>query len=289
MAVVTGGNKGLGFEIVRRLAVEGLTVILTARSERRGLQSTRELHSQGLQNVVFRTLDISSTESVEEFAEWLRYAYGGLDILVNNAAIFHDDNKYDSAVECLNVNYYGTIDVIEKLLPLLRASPAGARIVTLSSWAGRLFSVNDESLRQQLVDETEFDQEFVDSVARRYVQACRTGNGGPNSFANNAYRFSKVLINAYLRLLAERLANRSDGHKIYVHNTHPGFVDTDMLRKFRESMDPETYRREVARGRFGNEELIGVEEGADTPVWLCLVPHVPSGLFWSKRQVMSYA
>jgi carbonyl reductase 1 len=138
VAVVTGGNKGLGFEIVRRLAVEGLTVILTARSERRGLQSTRELHSQGLQNVVFRTLDISSPESVEEFAEWLRYAYGGLDILVNNAAIFHDDNKYDNAVECLNVNYYGTIDVIEKLLPLLRASPAGARIVTLSSWAGRL-------------------------------------------------------------------------------------------------------------------------------------------------------
>ena len=139
MAVVTGGNKGIGMEIVRRLAAEGLTVILTARNERRGLAATRELHGQGLRNVVFRLLDISSVESVEEFADWLGYAYGGLDILVNNAAIFHNDNKYDSAVETLETNYQGNIAVIEKLLPMLKPSPAGARIVTVTSWAGRLF------------------------------------------------------------------------------------------------------------------------------------------------------
>lgn len=139
------------------------------------------------------------------------------------------------------------------------------------------------------MDESEFDQEFVDSIARRYVEACRTGNGGPNAYANNAYRFSKVLLNAYLRLLAERLANRPDGNKIYVHNAHPGFVHTDMHRKLMKNMDYGTYKQEVARGRFGGEELVGVEEGADTPVWLCLVPHVPSGLLWSKRQVMSYS
>ncbi|KAG0618540.1 hypothetical protein M758_4G072200 [Ceratodon purpureus] len=288
VAVVTGANKGLGFEIVRRLAVEGLTVILTARDERRGLESTRELHGQGFRNVVFRTLDTSSRESVEDFADWLRYAYGGLDILVNNAAIFHNDNKYESAVETVRINYQGTINVIEKLLPMFRVSSAGARIVTLTSWAGRLFSINDESLRQQLVDENEFDQDFLDSVVQRYVQACRTGDGGPNGYANNAYRFSKVMINSYLRLLAERLANRPDGHKIYVHNAHPGFVHTDMHKKLKQCMDNETYIREVARGRFGSEELIDVEEGADTPIWLCLVPDIPSGLLWSKRQVMSY-
>lgn len=138
VAVVTGGNKGIGFEIVRRLAVEGLTVILTARDERRGLEATHDLHAQGGENVVFRVLDISSEDSVEDFAEWLADTYGGLDILVNNAAVFFTDHSYQNAVQTLRTNYQGTMDVIEKLLPLFRPSRAGARIVTISSWAGRL-------------------------------------------------------------------------------------------------------------------------------------------------------
>lgn len=138
VAVVTGGNKGIGFEIVRRLAVEGLTVILTARDERRGLEATHDLHAQGCENVAFRVLDISSEESVEDFAEWLADTYGGLDILVNNAAVFYTDHSYQNAVQTVRTNYQGTMDVIEKLLPLFRPSRAGARIITISSWAGRL-------------------------------------------------------------------------------------------------------------------------------------------------------
>lgn len=146
MTVVTGGNKGIGFEIVRRLALEGLTVVLTARDERRGLEATQELRSQGFQNVVFRRLDISSEESVEKFADWIGDTYGGLDVLVNNAAVFHNDNSYQDAVETIRINYQGTVDVIEKLLPLFRASQPGARIVTVSSWAGRLLVSTDGSL-----------------------------------------------------------------------------------------------------------------------------------------------
>lgn len=139
MAVVTGGNKGIGLEIVRRLATAGLTVILTARDEGRGLKSTQSLHAQGLENVVFHKLDISSPESRTEFAEWIQKAYhGGLDILVNNAAVFQRDNVYEHAVETLKINYRSTVEVIDTLLPLFRASPAGARIVTISSAVGRL-------------------------------------------------------------------------------------------------------------------------------------------------------
>ena len=138
MAVVTGGNKGIGLEIVRKLAVEGLTVILTARDEARGLKSTQCLHAQGLPKVVFHQLDISNSESRTQFAEWLQKAYGGLDILVNNAAVFHNDNVYDTAVESMKINYRGTMDMIEELLPLFRASEAGARIVIVSSWIGKL-------------------------------------------------------------------------------------------------------------------------------------------------------
>lgn len=138
VAVVTGANKGIGFEIVRRLALEGLTVVLTARNESRGITATQELHAQGLDNVVFHQLDVSNQESMNDFADWIQETYCGLDILVNNAAVYHDDSSYENAVESMSVNYRGTIDVIEALLPMLKSSHAGARIVTLSSWAGLL-------------------------------------------------------------------------------------------------------------------------------------------------------
>lgn len=86
MAVVTGGNKGIGLAIVRKLAQEaGLTVVLAARDEERGLKATQDLHNEGLLNVVFRKLDISKPESVTEFAAWIKQTYGGLEILVRTS------------------------------------------------------------------------------------------------------------------------------------------------------------------------------------------------------------
>ncbi len=67
VAVGTGGNKGIGLEIVRRLALEGLTVILTARDETRGLKSAESLHAQGLQNVIFHKLEVTNSESRTQF------------------------------------------------------------------------------------------------------------------------------------------------------------------------------------------------------------------------------
>lgn len=149
-------------------------------------------------------------------------------------------------------------------------------------------NVNNETLRSQLEDESEFDQDFLDATLQRYLSACRSGHD--QLYSNNAYRFSKALLNSSLRLLSERLSERPPGHQILVHNCHPGFVQTDMHRQLLQAMDYETFKEQVAKGRFGNEELISVEEGADTPVWLCLVPPglIPSGLLWARRQRMSY-
>lgn len=139
IAVVTGANKGIGLEIVRRLALQGLTVILTSRDRSRGLQATQSLQSQGLSNVLFHQLDIGSSESRTAFAEWIQGTYGGLDILVNNAAVFHNTTVYEDAVETMRVNYRGTVELTELLLPLLRgSSAAGARVVNVSSIVGRL-------------------------------------------------------------------------------------------------------------------------------------------------------
>lgn len=81
--MVTGGNKGVGYEVVKQLAEKGITVILTARDERRGSVAAGQLHSAGLVNVLFRCLDVGNRESIRTFAEWLKQEHGGLDILVS--------------------------------------------------------------------------------------------------------------------------------------------------------------------------------------------------------------
>jgi NAD(P)-dependent dehydrogenase (short-subunit alcohol dehydrogenase family) len=82
VALVTGGNRGLGLQIVRQLAKEGLTVVLTARDPDKGVEALELLKAEGLHTVVFHQLDVTNSVSVEELANWLRKEFGGLDILV---------------------------------------------------------------------------------------------------------------------------------------------------------------------------------------------------------------
>lgn len=84
MAVVTGSNKGLGFEIVRRLAKNGITTILTSRDEGRGIAAVNELKSQGLDNVLFHQLDVTSPDSAAKLASWIKETVGGIDLLVRH-------------------------------------------------------------------------------------------------------------------------------------------------------------------------------------------------------------
>ncbi|KAI3943420.1 hypothetical protein MKW92_026623 [Papaver armeniacum] len=84
-AVVTGANKGIGHEIVRRLALEGVTVVLTARDEQRGSDAVSSLAKSGLENVVFHQLDVRDQSSADSLAKYVQTQFGKLDILVNNA------------------------------------------------------------------------------------------------------------------------------------------------------------------------------------------------------------
>lgn len=79
--MVTGGNRGIGFEISRQLAAHGLTVILTSRDSNVGLEAAKVLQEGGL-NVAFHQLDVLDPLSIKNFADWLHQNYGGLDILV---------------------------------------------------------------------------------------------------------------------------------------------------------------------------------------------------------------
>lgn len=81
-AVVTGANKGIGFESVRQLAKAGVTVVLTARNEKRGTEATKAVIESGLSNVVFHQLDVQDKQSIADLAKFVTTEFGRLDILV---------------------------------------------------------------------------------------------------------------------------------------------------------------------------------------------------------------
>ncbi|KAJ0559141.1 putative (+)-neomenthol dehydrogenase [Helianthus annuus] len=82
IGVVTGGNKGVGFEICRQLAADKVTVVLTARDQKRGVDAVAKLHSSGLHDVVFHQLDVTDPASIASFANFIDTRFGKLDILV---------------------------------------------------------------------------------------------------------------------------------------------------------------------------------------------------------------
>lgn len=80
--MVTGGNRGIGLEICRQLASNGVTVILTARDEKRGAEAVSILGTLGLSNVLFHQLDVSDPSSAVRLADFIKEKFGKLDILV---------------------------------------------------------------------------------------------------------------------------------------------------------------------------------------------------------------
>ncbi|KAG0497244.1 hypothetical protein HPP92_001935 [Vanilla planifolia] len=86
IAVVTGANRGIGFEIARQLAVYGLHVVMTYRDAERGRQAAEELRKECL-SISSHQLDMTDPASVASFADWVMLQYAGIDILVNNAGI----------------------------------------------------------------------------------------------------------------------------------------------------------------------------------------------------------
>ena len=135
VSVVTGGNKGVGFGIVRALCNKvGGTVILTARNEERGLAAVQALQTENL-NPVFEKLDICSDESVSKFCETVKEKYGGIDILCNNAGIAYKNASTAPAEVTNATNFLATIKVTDALLPLMNE---GGRICQIASMCGIL-------------------------------------------------------------------------------------------------------------------------------------------------------
>ncbi|KAL9243354.1 hypothetical protein vseg_017250 [Gypsophila vaccaria] len=276
IAVVTGGNRGIGFEISRQLAGHGMTVVLTSRDATVGIEAVKVLQEVGLK-VEFHQLDIVDPTSIKEFGDWLKDAHGGLDILVNNAGINFNvgtENSVEHAERVISTNYYGTKLVIEAMIPLMKPSTFGSRIVNVSSRLGRSNGrrnrISDVSLREQLADDNSLTEELIDGTLKRFLEQVKDGSwtsgGWPQSYTD--YSMSKLALNCYTRYLAKKLANRPEGGKISINCFCPGWVKTAMT------------------GWAGN---ILVEDGADTGVWLALLPgQQANGKFFAERREINF-
>ncbi|KAK2974162.1 hypothetical protein RJ640_021453 [Escallonia rubra] len=276
IAVVTGANRGIGFEIAHQLALHGLTVILTSRETGVGEEAAKVLQEGGL-NVVFHQLDVVAPLSIKAFVDWVQQSYGGIDILVNNAGVnfnLGSENSVEHAEKVILTNYYGTKNMIQAMIPLMRPTASGARIVSVSSRLGRLNGrrnrIGNVALRQQLEDVDQLSEELIDRTVTMFLEQVKDGSwtsgGWPQTSTD--YSISKLAVNAHTRLMAKVLSNRPDGHKIYINCYCPGWVKTAMT------------------GWAGN---VTPEEGADTAVWLALLPdQFVSGKFFAERREINF-
>lgn len=142
VALVTGANKGIGFEVARGLGKAGYTVLLGARNGAAGEKATSQLRAEGL-DVHFVELDVSRIDTINAAAARISKEYGRLDALVNNAGILDPEDgppgsvSIDGLRRVMETNFIGAAAVAQKMLPLLRAAPA-PRIVNVSSGLGSL-------------------------------------------------------------------------------------------------------------------------------------------------------
>jgi NAD(P)-dependent dehydrogenase (short-subunit alcohol dehydrogenase family) len=147
-ALITGANKGIGFETARLLGEHKITVLVGARNEALGQQATHTLRERDI-DAQFVQLDVTDDTSIKQAAAWIEREHGKLDILVNNAAIARGDLRglpsettLDTLRTVYETNVFGVVAVTNAMLPLLRRAPA-ARIVNVSSEVGSIASMTD--------------------------------------------------------------------------------------------------------------------------------------------------
>jgi len=197
IALVTGANKGIGYEIARGLCVEGASVFLGCRDEERGERAEQTLRSQGFDAEAV-LLDVTNAATIEATAFYIDALYGRLDILVNNAGVWLEGAAGPKVVDpeivkrMFDVNVFGAIAVTEAMLPLLKKSPAG-RIVST-----RLASLEEASRLEPV----------------------------PNRPIPLGYGSSKTALNAATLWFAKALADTP----IKVNAVSPGLCATDMTR-----------------------------------------------------------
>jgi NAD(P)-dependent dehydrogenase (short-subunit alcohol dehydrogenase family) len=199
IALITGANKGLGFEMARQLGQAGVRVVMAARDSAKGEAAAAKLRDEGL-DVQFLRLDVTDKKDRAAASALLEEKFGRLDILINNAGILAEalgGGKVSTTTEdvihrTFETNFFAPVALTQALLPLLQKSDAG-RIVNMSSILG------SQTLH-------------ADPTSPIY------------DFKPLSYDASKAALNSFTIHLAYELKET----RIKVNSAHPGWVKTDM-------------------------------------------------------------
>lgn len=239
IAIVTGGNAGIGLETTKVLATAGATVIVPAR----GIEKAKK-NLEGIPNVEIEAMNLAKPETINAFAEKFLATGRPLHILINNAGIMwvplqRDNRGFESQ---LSTNYFGQFQLVAKLWPALK-NAKGARVVNVSSLGHHMAAFN--------FDDPNFEQREYQTLL--------------------GYGQSKTASN----LFALELDNRAKTHQVRAYSLHPGSIaGTELAR----DADIELFKQMGFLDENGNirpeilASLKTIPQGAATSVWVATNP-----------------
>ena len=264
VALITGGNKGIGKEIARKLISDDFVVLIGCRNTELGAAAASELQCASTR------LDLTDLESIASTREYIANEYGRLDMLVNNAAICFNDPTLYGCVEhhtfemqadiTMRTNFFGSLAVTREMLPLLRAAPS-PRIVNIASAAGRLRGSQEKI--SALTSET-LSVAALEELMADFVREAQAGTHLDHGWPNTCYGVSKMGLIALTRVLAR------DEPSIMVNSVDPGFCATDQNQ---------------------NQGYVSAERGATTAAMLGALPdeRFLTGMHWFEEREMPWS
>ncbi|KAJ7472667.1 hypothetical protein FB451DRAFT_1250322 [Mycena latifolia] len=236
LVLITGANKGIGFEIAKQLASQhtGYHILMGSRDAERGAKAADALQKEGL-SVEALTIDVADDRSIEAAAQTVKSKFGRLDVLINNAGISLDSFIGQPSTRAIvertfAVNIFGAASTTEAFIPLLEKS-AAARLVFVSSDLGSLTFLADP-------------------------------NGRHSSVPVPAYRCSKAAMNMLALGYAHRF--RAQGWKVNIHN--PGYTATDLNRHTGPGSVEDAAIGAVRLATLGNDGETGTYSEKEGPI-----------------------
>lgn len=195
--LITGANKGIGFEVARQLAQSGYFVYMGSRDKIKGQDAIKKLKDMGISNAEFIELDVTNIDSIQKAEQRLESKVDSLDVLINNAGISGAQPQRMSSIKIedlrkvFDTNFFGAVQTTQQFIPLLKKSDE-PRIVNVSSGLGSL-TIH--------------------------------GNTQNSNFeAYDAYSCSKTALNAFTLMLANEFKNTN----FKINSVTPGYTATDL-------------------------------------------------------------
>ena len=271
--VITGANKGIGFELAKKLLknTSKPVVVITSRNESLGREAFNqiiELNPSSKELLHYHVLDITKKETYSPFVDWIKATFGKIDVLVNNAGVIADKNELSpdykasvsDALPVLGTNYIHTREFTDYLLPYLATD---GKVINVASTLGK-YDIQGSTLHKKLINPS-FKAGDLDEVYNLYIEAAKNQNFAEAGITPSPYKVSKALLIAWTyHVLKNKLTGDQQAFTVC-----PGWCRTDM---------------------GGPNATKSAEEGPESIEYLINEPYKPNpetnGRFFSEKKVV---